>query len=50
MQNNINCSVESCKHNGVAKTCSLNSVSVGSCVSQSPEDKQDTQCASFECC
>ncbi len=49
MQNSINCSVETCKHNGSGTTCTLNSVSVGACMTSKPEEKKETQCASFEC-
>ncbi len=49
MQNSINCSVETCKHNGMNKTCSLGNVTVGSTTISSPEAKRDTECGSFEC-
>ncbi len=50
MQNSIVCSVESCKYNGSAKTCNLDSVKVGATSMSEPEAKKDTQCGSFECC
>lgn len=50
MQNSIMCSVESCKYNGEAKSCTLGSVNVGATSLTEPEAKKDTQCGSFECC
>ncbi len=50
MQNSINCTVESCKHNGSGKSCSLGNVSVGATSMLEPKAEKDTQCGSFECC
>ncbi len=49
MQNSINCSVQTCRHNGKSSNCTLNSVTVGACASVHPEAKRETQCGSFEC-
>lgn len=43
----INCSVHTCRHNNQAHACTLNDILVGNS-EPSPHEKHDTECASFE--
>ena len=45
-QQNIRCSVHTCKYNENAQQCSLHGISVGNCGPQT-RDKSATECDSF---
>ncbi len=44
----IKCSVTTCKYNNHEKHCSLHDIMVGSSVSGEAHRKTETECASFE--
>ncbi|MCL2350531.1 MAG: DUF1540 domain-containing protein [Defluviitaleaceae bacterium] len=43
----INCTVESCKFNDHQKHCALNTITVGSETATQPKNECDTICSSF---
>ena len=46
----IKCTVSSCKFNESAKNCTLQSINVGcDSTSSQPHDKCETNCSSFQC-
>lgn len=45
----INCCVESCKHNEDSAKCRLSSIAVGKSATVQNQSR-DTECSSFECC
>lgn len=49
MSQEINCCVESCRHNKDNVKCNLSAIEVGKSASIQNQAR-DTECSSFECC